>query len=64
MDDFDIPNKPTVATKKSLPGSRGAGIGAKGGDGSDAPIGNNVPTWREWKAREMGAGMEMDVDPV
>lgn len=64
MDAFDIPNKPTVATKKSLPGCRGAGIGAKGGDGSNAPIGGNVPAWREWKAREMGAGMEMDVNPV
>ena len=64
MDDFDIHNKPIVATKKSLPGSRGAGIGAKGGDGSDAPTGDNAPAWREWKAREMGAGMEMDINPV
>ena len=64
MDDFDIPNKPMVVTKKSLPGSRGAGIGAKGRDGSNASIGDNAPAWREWKARETGAGMEMDVNPV
>ena len=64
MDDFDTPNKPMVTTKKSLPGCRGAGIGAKGGDGSNAPIGGNAPAWRDWKARETGAGMEMDVDPV
>ena len=60
MDIFDVPHKPTVVTKKPLSG-RGAGFGA---DAGDAPIGSPASAWRDWKAREVGAGMKMDVDPV
>ena len=60
MDVFDVPHKPMVVTKKPLSG-RGAGFGA---DGGDAPIGSPVSAWRGWKAREVGAGIKMDVDPV
>jgi hypothetical protein len=35
-----------------------------GGDESNAPIGSPASAWREWQAREVGTGMEMDVDPV
>ena len=37
---------------------------AKSKDKSDAPIGNPASAWREWKAREAGAAMQMDVDLV
>ena len=60
MDIFNVPHKPTVATKKPL-SSRGAGFGAEGGD---APISSPASAWRGWKAREVCAGMEMDVNPV
>ena len=63
MDVVDVPHKPRVVTKKPLSG-RGRGFGAEGGDESNAPIGSPASAWRGWKAREAGAGMEMDLDPV
>ena len=37
---------------------------AKSKDKSDALIGNPALAWREWKAREAGVAMQMDVDLV
>ena len=61
---FDVPYKPMVVTKKPLSGSRGAGFGAEGRDESNAPIGSPASAWRGWRAREVSAGIEMDVSPV
>ena len=63
VDIFDVPHKPMVVTKKPL-SSWGGGFGAEGGDESNTPIGSPASAWRGWKAREVGAGMEIDVDPV
>ena len=60
MDVFGVPHKPTVVPKKPLSG-RGSGFGA---EGRDASIGSPASAWRGWEAREVGAGIEMDVDPV